>query len=234
MIYENESLRQLIINYKSRELVPLTCSVCRKSFYRRKNEIQWALRKKPTSTITCSTFCGSQLRKTQIQKPCAYCGNPTSKTLSSITKVKNSFCSSSCAAKFNNANKKTGTRRSKLELWLEKELISLYPELEFQFNQRMMINSELDIYVPKVKVAFELNGIFHYEPIYGVDKLSTIQNNDNRKFQACLEQGIELCIIDTSNQSKFTEKSSQQFLFIIQHILEQKLLAMQRVSDSNG
>ena len=32
----------------------------------------------------------------------------------------NVFCNSSCAAKFNNVNKKYGTRRSKLEKWLEK------------------------------------------------------------------------------------------------------------------
>lgn len=71
------------------------------------------------------------------------------------------------------------------------------------------------IYFPSLKLAFELNGIFHYEPIYGSDKLSSIQNNDHRKFAACHEAGISLCIIDTSKQTYFKPKSSQRFLDII-------------------
>jgi len=66
-----------------------------------------------------------------------------------------------------------------------------------------------------LKLAFELNGIFHYEPIYGPKKLSSIQNNDHRKFQACAEAGISLCIIDTSGQTYFKESTSQKYLDII-------------------
>lgn len=58
----------------------------------------------------------------------------------------------------------------------------------------------MDIYIPVLSLAFELNGIFHYEPIYGEGKLLSIQNNDDRKFQACLEHDIELCIINSSEQ----------------------------------
>ena len=68
-----------------------------------------------------------------------------------------------------------------------------------------------------------LNGIFHYEPIYGQDKLSQIQNNDNRKFQACIENGIELCIIDSSQQKYFKEQSSLKYLNIITNIINKLL-----------
>ena len=78
-------------------------------------------------------------------------------------------------------------------------------------------------YLPKLNLAFELNGIFHYEPIFGESKLDRIQNNDNRKFQACLENGIELCIIDTSSQKYFKEKSSQKYLDIITNLVDSKL-----------
>ena len=81
---------------------------------------------------------------------------------------------------------------------------------------------ELDIYIPSLKLAFELNGIYHYEPIHGSDKLNKIQNNDNRKFQACAEQGISLCIIDTSSQSYFKENTSEKFLKIIINIINSK------------
>ena len=68
--------------------------------------------------------------------------------------------------------------------------------------------------------VFELNGIFHYEPIYGKDKLDKIKNNDNRKFQACLEKNIELAIIDISSVGHFTEKRGADFLSIVVDIIE--------------
>src|ERR1019366_2749034 len=114
-------------------------------------------------------------------------------------------------ASHSNTHKTKGIRKSKLECWLENKLPLLYPNQTFHFNCKDAINSELDIYIPSLKLAFELNGIFHYEPIYGVNKLEQITNNDHRKFQACIENGIELCIIDTSNQKHFTEKSSDKF-----------------------
>ena len=134
-----------------------------------------------------------------------------------------SFCSRSCAAVYNNAHKTTGTRRSKLECWLEERLQRLYPNLDFIFNGKEAINSELDIYIPSLNLAFELNGIFHYESIYGNDKLKSIQNNDNRKFQACLENDIELCIIDASQHVRINDKTNQKYLDIIAEIINLKL-----------
>ena len=153
---------------------------------------------------------------------CRNCGKPFYKTPSEIKKTKNHFCSRSCAATHNNQNKTHGTRRSKLEFWLEQELPLLFPDLELHFNRKDTINSELDIYIPSLKLAFELNGIFHYEPIYGEHKLSQIRNNDQRKFQACLEQEIELCIIDSSGQKYFKDKSSRKYLDIISTLIKQK------------
>tara|TARA_Y100000310_G_scaffold339131_1_gene430862 strand:+ start:964 stop:1656 length:693 start_codon:yes stop_codon:yes gene_type:complete len=153
---------------------------------------------------------------------CQQCKKQFLKRTSQIKKHKNHFCSHACAAIYNNTHKKHGTRKSKLEVWLEIQLPDLYPDLEFHFNRKDAINSELDIYIPKLKLAFELNGIFHYEPIYGQKKLGQIQNNDNRKFQACIEKDIELCIIDTSSQKYFKPKTSQKYLDIIDNIINSK------------
>ena len=140
-----------------------------------------------------------------------------------IRKTNRNFCSHSCAATYNNRHKTCGTRRSKLEKWLENQLKTLYPELDLDFNNKKAIDSELDIYIKSLNLAFELNGIFHYEPIYGKEKLASIQNNDKRKFQASLERNIELCIIDTSMVKCFTSKRAQIFLDIIVEIIDNKL-----------
>ena len=92
--------------------------------------------------------------------------------------------------------------------------------MELHFNRKDAIGSELDIYIPSLKLAFELNGIFHYEPIYGDKKLNETQANDGNKFQACQAAGISLCVIDTSGQKYFKPASSQRFLDIITQIIE--------------
>jgi len=186
----------------------------------------------------CATFCrrfGSWnkalkiiLNQTSMQMKgnlivyCRLCNKKFTKRINQIDKTKNNFCSKSCAAIYNNTHKTKGTRRSKLEVWLETQLPISYPNLQFLFNDKTTINSELDIYIPKFKLAFELNGIFHYEPIFGINKLLKIQNNDNRKFQACLEKNIELCIIDASSLKYFKPDNAKKYLKIICNIIDKK------------
>ena len=80
------------------------------------------------------------------------------------------------------------------------------------FCNKEVIGSELDIYIPSLKLAFEIQGIFHYEPIFGQEKLDQIQKNDLEKIQRCEELNIKLIHIDTRTQKRFTEKSSEKYL----------------------
>lgn len=203
----------------TRPKITVSCSKCQSNFEKDIYLYKSILKHDPIFQFCCSKLCHNLLKGRSIICNCNECGKPIQKPTSAV-KSKNSFCGSSCAASFNNRNKTYGTRRSKLEVWLETELPKLYPNLEFHFNRKDAINSELDIYIPSLKLAFELNGIFHYEPIYGEDQLAKIQNNDNRKLQACAENGIAFCIIDTSKQKRFTEKSSEQYLDIIKKIID--------------
>lgn len=206
------------------DFVPLTCDRCFCTFYKEKREtVKTNFRKQKNHF--CSKKCMGEAKVTSHIVNCGHCHKLVQRTKQqfSLSKSGNVFCNRSCAASYNNTHKKHGCKRSKLEAWLEQQLTNLHPKLEIHFNQKDAINSELDIYIPSLKLAFELNGIFHYEPIYGSDKLGKIQNNDQRKFQACLEQGIEMCIIDTSKQINFKERSSQKFLDIILQVLSVRL-----------
>lgn len=204
------------------------CYYCRKTFLARRSQINQALnisKNNKNAIKYCSNNCHKNDTKIKIvDVECKQCKTILQRPLYIVSRGKNLFCSRSCSATFNNTHKKTGTRRSKLEIWLESQLNSKYPNLDILYCNKTAINSELDIYIPSLSLAFELNGIYHYEPIHGSDKLNQIQNNDYRKFQACLEQAIELCIIDTSKLKYVKERNCQQFFTIISSIIDNKLV----------
>lgn len=197
--------------------VHLVCPICQKQFTRFKSRLR-------TNQTCCSVSCGQKLRNQghHLTLQCSECGTEFQR-MKAHTKSKNIFCSQQCQGKHtarNRDHRKTKChRRSKLELWIQMQLSQLYPQLNILYNDKFTINSELDIYIPSRKLAFELNGIYHYEPIHGKDKLHQIQNNDNRKFQACLENNIELCIIDTSSFRSFANGNANKYLDIITNII---------------
>jgi len=210
---------------KSRQLLPLRCLNCNKPFLRPKHLIHVALASRTVGHTHefCSKLCQNRHQDPPIIVFCKQCKKSFKKLPCEIKRSKHHFCSSSCSAKWSNSHKTKGTRVSKLERWIQEQLPLLYPSIEFHFNRTDAINAELDIFIPSLRLAFELNGIFHYEPIYGPEKLASMQTNDARKSQACFERGVELCIIDTSHQKYFKEQSSTKFLSIIKNIINSKL-----------
>lgn len=201
----------------------LRCEYCGETFVSTKKKIKYELKKKRGKFKFCSRNCSYKSKCKKVKVNCKNCNVEFLKSLFEFKRSPNSFCSSSCSAIYNNTHKTFGIRRSKLEKWLEENLINLYPNLEMHFNRKDTIDAELDIYVPSLKLAFELNGIFHYKPIYGENKLKAIQENDTRKFQACLKKEIELCIIDTYNVNYSEKEKNQIFLDIITNLVNQKL-----------
>jgi hypothetical protein len=195
------------------------CEICLTVFQKKKREINKVLRGIRPGKY-CSEKCETIGKNKQIIVNCLNCNTEFKKKRAEIKKSPNNFCSRSCAVTYNNKHKTKGTRVSKLEKWLQEHLTIQYPDLEIHYNRKDAINSELDIYIPSLKLAFELNGIFHYEPIYGAEKLQQIQNNDDRKFQACLEKGISLCIIDTSGLKYWKPEKGKLFLNIIKNTIK--------------
>lgn len=204
----------------SRTKIPLECEFCHCTFHKNKNSIQMGIKKTGGHTMDfCSLKCFGMNKTEKNTKiiNCNQCNKSIRKPISWITE--NNFCNRSCSATYNNTHKTKGYRRSKLEVWIEKQLTELYPDLEIHFNKTDAINAELDVYIPSLKIAFEFNGIFHYEPIYGENKLKRTIDNDKRKFQLCLENGISLCIIDTHNVKYLKKERDQKFLDIIKSIV---------------
>lgn len=210
--------------YGTDALIPFKCKQCGLVFYRSKQYVNRALN--PNTNITadfCSNKCLGVHNGGSSIVSCKNCGKEFRKSNAQIKATKNNFCCKSCAATYNNKHKTFGTRRSKLERWLEVKLKDSYPDLEILYNSKKAIGSELDIYIPSFKLAFELNGIYHYEPIHGKELLSSIQSNDTNKFQACQIKGISLCIIDVSKQVYVKENTCIPYLKIIVDIIQNHL-----------
>jgi len=136
---------------------------------------------------------------------CKNCHSKYYKRHNEVIRYTNHFCKSSCSAIYNNKRRTTGTRISKLEVYLQERLTSEC-KLEFQFNNRSVCDGyELDIFIESLKLAFEINGIFHYKPIFGQDKLDHIIKKDLVKNQMCKEKGIDLITIKDES-CRFTTK----------------------------
>lgn len=67
------------------------------------------------------------------------------------------------------------------------------------------------------------------KPIYGIDKLNQIKENDESKTKACHEAKIDLCIIDTSGQTYVKPSTSQKYLDIINNIIKERLCGLSRI-----
>jgi hypothetical protein len=223
--YDFNTIRDKIKYYKSHEKIDFLCDFCNNVFQRTKKGVYDSLNHNK-KFIVCSKNCQnkmmSQIKGIPLICLCKQCNISFLKKQSQIKKTKNNFCSRSCAGKYNSEHKTVGNRRSKIEFYIETQLCNKY-NFEILFNNKEIINAELDIYIPSLKLAFELNGIFHYEPIYGCDKLKKIQTNDNRKFQACLEKNIELCILDISRMKNFKKERANEYILIINKIIDDKI-----------
>lgn len=209
--------------YENKNILSCECYCCGDSFSVPKKEIKYEIKNNRGSLKYCSFECmGISRRKRKIIN-CKNCGSSVNKMLKEIKRNKNNFCSKSCSATYNNKNKKYGIRRSKLESYIEDILTNKYKELEIHFNRKDTIGCELDIYLPKLKIAFEINGIFHYKPIFGEDKLLRIQENDDSKIKICKDNKISLHIINTIDQKHFNRNNSSEYIETIISIIDEHL-----------
>lgn len=78
--------------------------------------------------------------------------------------------------------------RFMLETHFNEKFETVHPE--WLVNPETNRCMELDMYCENLKIAVEYNGIHHYEPIYGDEKLEGVQFKDALKQKICQEKGI--------------------------------------------
>lgn len=141
-------------------------------------------------------------------------------TSSKLHNVKNYFCSRSCSVSYQNKHVvKKNQKVSKLELWVQTRIKETFPTLEVKYGVKDALGDagEVDIWVPSLALAFEIQGPSHYLPIFGEERLANEQKNDEEKRQSAKTLNIELIEIDARDFKTF--KKNYRLVSIVETIL---------------
>jgi len=191
-------------NLESNDLVPFECEICKSTFYKKKH---YALRglKGTRNYSACSKECwkkviGNRHRHECITLTCDWCKKEFQRKPNLHLRRKkmlsqHCFCSRKCSYLYRQSDNSFG-KRSTLEKWIEQKLTVDFPTISIEYNNITTINGELDIFIPTLDLAFEINGVGHYKPIYGVDNFKKRIKKDGEKIEECLARKIDLFVID--------------------------------------
>lgn len=96
------------------------------------------------------------------------------------------------------------------ELWTSEVVMfniveGMYPEYKTKRHHRpkWLEGLEIDIFIPELNLAFEYQGIQHYEPVShwgGLKQLEKQQKNDKRKKELCEKHGVDLIIVNYNEE----------------------------------
>lgn len=93
----------------------------------------------------------------------------------------------------NMAVRESSKRGSKLELYLLNHLIKEGYKVDFHKEQSLLNTKlQIDLFLPKLNVAIEVDGLSHFEPVWGEDTLKKNQKYDNKKTGLILGKGLVL------------------------------------------
>lgn len=173
------------------------------------------LKKNKTGIFYCNQECSTKHTSKKVTCICQNkkCKKEFIKGFREYNLTSNHFCSQGCARKSS-----LTTSISKLEKWLKPKLVKEYSNLTFHFNIKDLNGFhglELDIYIPDLKIAFELNGPTHYEPIFGEELLNKRVINDKEKIKHCVNQNINLHIIDVTKLHVNTQNNLKPYFIFI-------------------
>lgn len=100
------------------------------------------------------------------------------------------------------AIRKASVEGSKLEKYLYEELLSAGYHTEFH-KERILANQNLhlDIFLPTIGIAIEVDGLSHFEPIWGEDTLEKNKRADQTKAGLLLNAGIILIRVQCTKKT---------------------------------
>jgi very-short-patch-repair endonuclease len=105
--------------------------------------------------------------------------------------------------KANNAVRLSSKIGSKLERYLLKELLNDGFDVVFHQEQTLANTKlQIDLLLPKLNVAIEVDGPSHFEPVWGEQNLSKNKKYDNKKNGLILGKG--LCLIRIKQTKDFS------------------------------
>lgn len=109
---------------------------------------------------------------------------------------------------------KTG---SKLEKYLLGKLIADGYRVDFHKEQSLLNTKlQIDLFLPTLNVAIEVDGLSHFEPVWGLDTLKRNQGYDNKKTGLILGKGLVLIrIIQKKDFSKSRAESIYKELSVV-------------------
>jgi hypothetical protein len=170
----------------------------------------------------CSKQCRLEFFNSNFLTNCKVCGKEVQRKGKDKNKSKTGFffCSRNCSANFNNQLRKK-KRRSKIEQALFTMLKEYFPNLKIISNDREILQGlELDIYIPDIKLGIEWNGIVHFKPIYGMEKLLAVQEKDKQKMELANAKNIHLVVIpDYESKYSLVKEAFSQIKGIIEKLL---------------
>ena len=144
--------RKCIGKYQNKK-IQVECLACGIDFYKKPSLI------KRTSSNFCSQECKWKHQNRKVEVKCLNCNKFFLKKHDQIQKKPRHCCSAYCFKMLAKFKKNWGSNRSKLEIYVEKRLTEELI-LNISYNDTS-IGYELDIYLPELNFAIELNGITH-------------------------------------------------------------------------
>lgn len=212
--FDNHFCSKECLNEFKDKRIEKKCDYCGNILLRKLSELS---RRK---NIFCSNECFYKFRNKKENVICLECGIEFKKVLSEIKRKPRHFCSDICSRNLNR-HKDWGSNRSKLEIAIEEHFKVVFPFMNIDYNKTDK-GYELDIFIPCLDLAIEINGITHYKPIYGEANLLRRQQIDEEKKTKCSEINIKLIVMNVSEDGK-SEKIRKQRISEVEQIVRDRI-----------